>query len=200
MSIQTSSTLLHDTGQQAPVVAQAPRHGPNRRIVPTGVERFFDEHELIVSKTDTRGHITYANTTFLNIAGYTEDELIGAPHSILRHPDMPRAVFKLMWSLLPEGQEVFAYVVNMTKHGDHYWVFAHVTPTWNEAGEIIGYHSNRRVPRREAVDAVKPIYQSLCAIEAEHSDRKAGLAASMEAMQALLRKEGLSYDEFVFTL
>src|SRR5690348_3792647 len=66
-------------------------------IVPTDVEVFFDKDDIIVSKTDLKGHITYANKTFCGIAGYTEREVIGQPHSLIRHPDMPRAVFKLLW-------------------------------------------------------------------------------------------------------
>ena len=78
----------------------------------TGIERFFDRDELIVSKTDTKGHITYANHTFLEIAGYTESEVMGQPHNMIRHPNMPRAVFELLWRTIQERKEIFAYVVN----------------------------------------------------------------------------------------
>lgn len=79
-------------------------------ITPTGKERFFNENELIVSKTDTGGRITYANDVFLRVAGLTENDALGAPHSLIRHPDMPRAVFKLLWDTIASGQEIFAYV------------------------------------------------------------------------------------------
>jgi PAS domain S-box-containing protein len=95
----------------------------------TGVERTFVENEIIVSKTDLKGRITYANDVFIKLAGFTETELLGQPHSIIRHPEMPRCVFKLLWDTIAEGGEIFAYVVNRSKNGDHYWVFAHVTPT-----------------------------------------------------------------------
>ena len=104
-------------------------------VTPTGVERFFPEDEVIVSKTDFKGRITYANETFLNIAGFTEDEILGQPHSIIRHPDMPRCVFKLLWDTIKARSEIFAYVLNMAKNGDHYWVFAHVTPTFDASGK-----------------------------------------------------------------
>ncbi len=95
-------------------------------ITRTGKEVFFDRDHFIVSKTDLKGRITYVNRAFCAIAGYGEGELLGAPHSIIRHPDMPRAVFKLLWDRLAEGCEVFAQVKNLTRNGDFYRVFAHV--------------------------------------------------------------------------
>jgi PAS domain S-box-containing protein len=122
---------------------------------------FFDESELIVSKTDLKGAVTYANNTFfLKVSGYGEEELLGQPHSILRHPDMPRCAFKLLWQEIEAGREIFAYVVNLAKNGDHYWVFAHVTPTIKDNGSIIGYHSSRRVPSRTALGKVIPSVQT----------------------------------------
>jgi len=166
----------------------------------SGVERFFDDDEVIVSKTDIPGRITYANRVFQRVAGYDEAELMGAPHSIVRHPDMPRCVFKLLWDTLAAEQEIFAYVINRARNGDHYWVFAHVTPSYDAAGKVIGYHSSRRVPERRAVEAVIPLYKTLRDIEAGHADRKQGMAASFAAVVDLLRSSGVSYDEFVFSL
>lgn len=169
-------------------------------VKPTGVERTFAVDDVIVSKTDPKGIITYANDVFLDLAGLTEAQAIGAPHSIIRHPDMPRAVFKLLWDTLFRGDEIFAYVLNMSATGDHYWVFAHVTPTFTRDGGISGFHSNRRVPEQAALDAIKPLYARLKAIEDGASDRASGLRASFDAVLALLRDKGLSYDEFVFSL
>ncbi len=166
----------------------------------TGVERFFSEQELIVSKTDTKGRITYSNRTFRTLADYSEDALIGKPHNIIRHPEMPRCVFKLLWDTIGAGREIFAYVVNRSRNGDHYWVFAHVTPSSDTQGQIVGYHSNRRVPRRSAIDVVTPIYRQLLEIEARHADQKAGIAASLDAMVGLLKSKGVSYDQFIFSL
>ena len=184
---------------------KATSKGPLRQkfasvIRPTGVEKTFQRSDVIVSKTDTKGIITYANDVFLDMAGMTEAQAIGAPHSIIRHPDMPRAVFKLLWDTLMRGDEIFAYVLNMASNGDHYWVFAHVTPTFTVDGGITGFHSNRRVPERCAIDAVAPLYASLKAIEDGASDRAAGLRASFDAVLKLLRDKGVSYDEFVFSL
>jgi PAS domain S-box-containing protein len=106
----------------------------------TGVERFFDD--IIVSKTDLEGKITYANRTFMEIAGFPDDKAcIGQPHNVIRHPDMPRAVFLLLWKTLQSDQEIFAYVINRALNGDHYWVLAHVTPSHDMNNNVIGYHS-----------------------------------------------------------
>ena len=172
-----------------------------RRDVPlTGVERFFDADEVIVSKTDLQGRITYANRVFQRVAGYTEVELMGAPHSVVRHPDMPRCVFKLLWDTLAAKQEIFAYVVNKAKNGDHYWVFAHVTPSYDVNGQLIGYHSSRRVPDRAAIDKVVPLYRTLRDIENKNADRKQGMNDAFAAVVALLTEKGIGYDEFVFSL
>jgi PAS domain S-box-containing protein len=167
---------------------------------PTGRERFFGQEEVIVSKTDVRGVITYANRVFLRVAGYNEEELLGKPHNIIRHPDMPRCVFKLLWDKLHKREEVFAYVLNMARNGDHYWVFAHVTPSLDSSGHVVGYHSNRRVPSREAVAKAANLYKQLLAEEAKFSDRKAGMLAGEEMLMGCLGSAGISYDEFVFTL
>ncbi|HEY0834421.1 MAG TPA: PAS domain-containing protein [Azospirillum sp.] len=172
-----------------------------RRDVPlTGVERFFDADEVIVSKTDLKGRITYANRVFQRIAGYSEDELLGAPHSIVRHPDMPRCVFKLLWDTLAAEKEIFAYVVNRARNGDHYWVFAHVTPSYDDAGKVVGYHSSRRVPERSAIDKVVPLYRTLLSVEEGQPDRKQGMEAAFGAVVKLLTEKGIGYDEFVFSL
>lgn len=166
----------------------------------TGVERSFAEDEIIVSKTDTRGRLVYVNDIFLSVSGYAERELIGQPHSLIRHPEMPRCVFRLMWERIGSGQEIFAYVNNRAKNGDHYWVFAHVTPSYDGPGRLVGYHSNRRVPRRDAVQAIEPIYARLLAEERRHTDRKLGLDASSRMLNDHLASLGESYDQFVHGL
>jgi len=170
------------------------------RTQPTGREVFFGDEDIIVSKTDLKGRITYANDVFLEVAGYRASEVMGMPHSMIRHPDMPRCVFQLLWDTIQKGEEIFAYVVNSAKNGDHYWVLAHVTPTFDSNGEIIGYHSNRRVPDREAIEAIIPIYAHLRSIEERFGSKKEGIAAATEELLALLAKNGVSYGEFVFSL
>lgn len=166
----------------------------------TGVERRFGDDELIVSKTDATGRITYCNDVFLRLAGYAEQELIGKPHSIIRHPAMPRSVFKLLWDTIATGRECFAYVINRAKNGDHYWVFAHITPDLDESGATVGYHSNRRTVERSVLATIEPLYTALLAEEARHGDRKAGLDAAFASLQSTLAAKGVSYDQFVLGL
>lgn len=166
----------------------------------TGRERTFHPDEIIVSKTDLKGIITYANDVFIRVSGYREDELLGKPHNLIRHPDMPRCVFKLLWDTLAAGQEIFAYVVNRASDGDHYWVFAHVTPVHDRGGRIVGYHSSRRVPARPAIDKASGLYKALLAEEARHASPKDGMAAAGAMLTAILRDKGTRYDEFVFSL
>ena len=167
----------------------------------TGVERFFDDDELIVSKTDLKGHITYANSVFLRVAGMTEEEALGAPHSIIRHPHMPRCVFKLLWDTIQPGGEIFAYVLNRSVNGDHYWVLAHVTPSYDANRNIIGYHSNRRTPNRKVLEsAIIPLYDALLKKEQSFSNRKEGMDASFKMVVDQLTAAGKSYEEFIASL
>jgi PAS domain S-box-containing protein len=169
-------------------------------IVPTGRQVTFGEGEIIASKTDLRGQITYANDVFQRVSGYSEHELNGAPHSILRHPAMPRCVFKLLWDTITKGDEIFAYVLNLAKNGDEYWVFAHVTPSYDLAGKHVGYHSNRRVPHPDAIAKVKPLYATLLAEERKRDDRQAGLEVSTGILTRLLAEREMDYSQFVFGL
>ncbi len=170
------------------------------RPLPTRVQRFFGEDEIIVSKTDLRGVITYANDVFCRVSGYTMRELLGAPHSLIRHPAMPRIVFKLVWDRIESGKEIFGYVINMAKNGDFYWVLAHVTPSFDESGKIVGFHSNRRTPTPSAIAVIEPVYAALLAEENKHESKAAGMAASLKLLTAKLAELGLSYDQLVFKL
>ncbi|MCB9858407.1 MAG: PAS domain-containing protein [Phycisphaerales bacterium] len=172
----------------------------SRHLDLTGREQTFGEDEIIVSKTDLKGKITYANEVFLRVAGYTEHEVLGKPHNIIRHPDMPRCVFKLLWDTIESGKEIFAYVINRCKNGDHYWVFAHVTPTFDDSGRIVSYHSNRRVPDRTVLTTIKGLYQTLLNEERKHRNPKDQMAASMPIVLDLLKSKGMSYEELIFSL
>jgi len=164
-------------------------------------EAFFPEREIIVSKTDLKGRITYANKTFRDVSGFRDDELIGKPHSLVRHPDMPRTVFKVLWDTISGGREIFAYVKNLTKTGDYYWVFAHVTPSFGRDGNIVGYHSNRRVPRRAAIDhVITPLYATILAEESRHKNGRDALAAGVDCLANTLKVKSLTYEAFVLTL
>jgi len=165
-----------------------------------GKEVFFDRNDLIVSKTDLKGRLTYANDIFLKIAGYVEDDVMGKPHNIIRNPNMPRAVFELLWGRIAKGEEIFAYVVNSARNGDHYWVIAHVTPSRTN-GEIVGYHSTRRVPNPETIrNVIEPLYDRLKAIEDANPNRKEGINEAVSALNAMLAEQNQSYNEFIASL
>ena len=167
---------------------------------PTGVERTFHDDEIIVSKTDPRGRITYVNDVFLRVSAYPEDELLGQPHSIIRHPDMPRGVFKLLWDTIPTGRELFAYIVNLAGDGAHYWVLAHVTPTFDAGGAVVGYHSNRRTASRSALDRIEPLYAELLREERAHANPVQAVQASSALLAKRLEELGQTYEEFVWSL
>lgn len=157
------------------------------------------EDDFIVSKTDPKGIITYCNPVFIEFSGYSERELLGSQHNIIRHPDMPRAAFKLVWDTIQAGKEVFAYVKNLSKDGGYYWVFAHVTPDFGPQGGIVGYTSVRRCPRRSAVEAIAPVYRQMLAAEKAAGARDA-IAAGTQVLVDLLNKTGKRYEELVFSL
>jgi PAS domain S-box-containing protein len=143
------------------------------KITPIDHEVSLSDDEFIVSKTDTKGLITYVNRTFMAIAGYSEPELLGIQHNIIRHPDMPRGAFKLLWDTLKDGHEFFGYVKNMCKDGSYYWVFANVTPDYDTQGQLRGYYSVRRKPSRKAINAIIPIYQEMLRIEKSSNTKDA---------------------------
>jgi PAS domain S-box-containing protein len=169
-------------------------------VIPTGAERTFGADEVIVTKTDLKGVITYANDVFLRVSAYPEHEILGKPHNVIRHPDMPRGVFKLLWDRIQDGRELFAYVVNLAGDGAHYWVFAHVTPSFDLTGARVGYHSSRRVPSQAALAAIRPLYGRLVAEERRHPRPADALAASSELLRSVLAERGVTYDEFVWSL
>ncbi len=165
------------------------------KIPPTGQERVMKQDDFIISKTDTKGRITYCNEIFMDMAMMTEAELLGKPHSIVRHPDMPKVVFKLLWEQVSAGKEIFAYVKNLSKDGSFYWVYANVTPSFDKNDTIIGYYSVRIKPSNSALDIIKPLYQKL--LEIENSQ---GLVASEKYLQTVLKEKGVSYDEFIIQI
>jgi aerotaxis receptor len=131
--------------------------GTSRRVYFTDSEVPFPEGRLIVSRTDLQGIITHANDAFVEMSGYTREELIGAPHNILRHPDMPRLAFKGLWDTLTSGQKWHGYVKNLRKDGAHYWVYATAVPNVRN-GVIAGYTSVRRKPSRTRIAELSALY------------------------------------------
>lgn len=131
-----------------------------RKILYTQVETPYPDGKLIVSTTNPEGIITHVNRAFVEMSGYREDELIGAPHSILRHPDMPPAAFKDLWDTVERGEKWQGFVKNLRKDGGYYWVKATVIPNVR-AGKVVGYTSVRRKPSRTKVDECIALYPTL---------------------------------------
>lgn len=170
-------------------------------LILPGQEIGFATSDIIVSKTNTKGIITYTNSTFCEVSGYTERELLGKPHSLIRHESMPRCVFKLIWDYIETGREIFGYVVNKTKRNNYYWVFAHVTPSLDAQGNTVGFHSNRRVPDKQIVDGIiSPLYADLLRMENSCSNRKEGMMTAYNHLIGIIQSKGIEYDEFILTL
>lgn len=134
--------------------------GGQRRVFFTETEVPFPEGKLIVSCTDVNGLITQANKAFVDMSGYTKDELMGQPHAILRHPDMPSAAFADLWRTVKAGEKWHGYVKNLRKDGAHYWVYATVVANVRK-GEVVGYTSVRRKPSRKKIEECTRLYKEM---------------------------------------
>ncbi len=159
-------------------------------------EVFFPDDKFIISKTDKKGNVTYGNELFVSISGYGTQEIMGKPHSILRHSDMPKIIFKKLWEELQAGREIFAYVKNKTKDGNYYWVIAFVTPSYDHKGNLLEYFSVRRKPEKSVIkNIIEPLYKELLSLE-----NKGGVSASSTYLNSLLQTKGMTYEQFIFSL
>ena len=162
-------------------------------------EKIMGDDDFIVSKTDTKGFITYCNRIFVDMAGWSRNELIGANHNIIRHPDMPKIAFKIAWDLISSKKEFFGFVKNLKKDGGYYWVLAYITADEDLKGNIIGYTSFRKKPSRKAIETITPVYQAL--VDAEKSG---GMNASYDLLKKTLNATDDNivekYHELVFNL
>ena len=158
---------------------------------PVNEEVVLNKKDFIVSRTDLKGYITYVNDYFIEISAYKKNELIGVNHNIIRHPDMPRLIFKVLWDHIKAGEKVFAFVKNLRKDGKFYWVLTEVEPA-RKNGEVIGYYSFRVRAPRHALKEISQVYAKL--LEAE---KDGGMRASKEVMDNFLAKKKITYDEYV---
>ncbi|WP_267525392.1 PAS domain-containing protein [Campylobacter sp. MG1] len=157
------------------------------------MEKELDNDTFIITKTDLKGYITYANKAFLDIVNAKENDLLNKAHNIIRHPDMPKAIFRYLWNELKDNKEVFAFVKNKTFDGGYYWVFANISTSYNLEKEPIGYYSVRRAINKNAKDNIINLYANMLKIE-----KLQGIQASWNYLRDILN--GLSYDEFVLNL
>jgi len=162
-------------------------------VIPRDEEIVLDSKRYIVSKTDTQGYITYANDYFVDICGYSEKELLGQPHNIIRHPDMPRVAFQLMWNTIKDGKNFKALVKNLAKDGRYYWVLTSFETQYDPLTKAItGYTAYRKAAPKKAVKAITPIYERLLEYE-----RLGGMEASAKFLNDYLMEHKTTYNDFV---
>lgn len=155
-------------------------------------EILLDPSRTIMSKTDAKGIIEYANEYFMEISGYEEYELMGKPHNVIRHPDMPKLVFKLLWNRLLKGENIHAFVKNLAKDGRYYWVLTNFETKYDENGIITSHFARRKAAPGHAVFQIEKLYKTLLAIE-----KTKGLATSEKYFMGLLEEQDLGYDEYI---
>lgn len=161
----------------------------------TNSEKKLGDDDFIVSKTDLKGKIIYCNEIFAKMAGYPPTDLIGANHNLIRHPDMPRLAFKVLWDLVKDKKEFFGFVKNLCADGGYYWVLAYITPDLDPSGKIVSYTSIRRKAPQSAIDTIVPIYKQL--LDAE---RSGGMDASAKLLAKVLEDNKVGYDELAINL
>jgi PAS domain S-box-containing protein len=154
---------------------------------PTDVEQPVTSIDIIVSKGNEVGDIMYANPIFFKLAGYTQGELLDKPHSIIRHPDMPKIVFKVLWDHLKAGDDTHTFVKNLSKDGSFYWVYAHVRVALNPDGSFRNYVSTRKSMSPAARAVIEPLYKKL-----RDAEDAGGMEASQVAMEEFLASQGAS--------
>jgi len=165
------------------------------RPTPTGKEIKLSKKRIIVSKTDMKGVILYANDYFSEVSGYSEVELIGQPHNIVRHPDMPKAVFYLLWQTIQRGENITAVVKNLAKNGDHYWVVTDFEILRDSMGNIYQYIAYRRHVSPQILQEIEPLYAKMLEIEKVHDMR-----ASVEYLNTYLHERQMSYNSYISEL
>ena len=156
-----------------------------KRPEPINEEIILQNNIYIESDTDLKGVITYVNDYFAEISRYTKEELIGQPHSIVRHPDMPKILFKILWDRIQSGQNFIAAVKNLAKDGRYYWVFTDFEVIKNENNENVGYKASRKKISKHVTDFLDKIYKKLVEIEKE-----AGIEASEKYLTDFLTSHG----------
>lgn len=164
-----------------------------KRPTPIDKEVSWDKTQVIMSKTNPIGIIEYANETFVDVCGYEDYELMGQPHSIIRHPDMPRVIFKVLWENLKKGNNFHAVVKNLAKSGRFYWVVTDFEIAKDENGVIVNYFARRRSVPQEVISMhIEPLYKKLLQIESA-----SGMEFSEKYLIGFLEEKNRSYIEYI---
>lgn len=162
---------------------------------PKDVEITVSPKKTIVSRTDEKGIIRFVNDYFKEIAGYNENELIGQPHNVIRHPDMPKIIFKHLWDELKQGHDVRAIIKNLAKDGRYYWVITNFHTLYDDDGNIIGYYARRKAVPQHVKEEVSKLYKTLKSLE-----EQGGMEASEKFLQQWLKEHNTTYSNYVESL
>ncbi len=167
----------------------------NNKVQPVKTEVKWDKTEELVSKTDFKGIITYVNQSFVDVSGYEEHELIGKPHNIIRHPDMPKVIFKIMWENILKGSDFHAIVKNMAKTGRYYWIITRFEIIKDDKGNVTAFLGRRKSISSEAAEKITELYTKLLNIEVA-----CGLVASENYLMGFLDDNRTSFDDYIAEL
>jgi len=163
------------------------------RPTPSDREVDWNKNKVLLSKTDIKGTILYANEDFIDVSGYDEFELIGQPHNIIRHPDMPKVIFKFLWDSIKSSKNIHVIIKNMSKTGRYYWVITDFKIIADSDGEIVGYFGTRKSVREDIiVKFIEPLYKKLL-----HIEEASGLLASEEYLIGFLEERKKTYMEYI---
>ncbi|RYJ36871.1 MULTISPECIES: PAS domain-containing protein [Flavobacterium] len=163
------------------------------RPTPSDREVDWNKNKVLLSKTDKKGTILYANEDFIDVSGYDEFELVGQPHNIIRHPDMPKVIFKFLWDSIKSSENIHVIIKNMAKTGRYYWVVTDFKIVADTDGEIVGFFCTRKsVPNDIIVKFIEPLYKKLLQIE-----ETSGMHASEEYLVGFLEERKKTYMEYI---
>ena len=161
-----------------------------QKPIPLDEEIALDPKRYIVSETDEKGKITFCNDYFMEVSGYNKEELIGKSHNIVRHPDMPKIVFKLLWETISQGKNINAVVKNLAKDGRYYWIFTEFESRRdNDTGDIIGYHAARKSISKHVIEIIANLYTVLLEIE-----KNEDIEASEKYLISFMKEKGDDID------
>lgn len=170
-------------------------HKRNSKPIPNNREILLDPSKIIMSKTNAKGIIEYANDYFMEISGYEQHDLMGEPHNVIRHPDMPKTIFKFLWDTIQKGENIHAIVKNMSKDGKYYWVLTNFEFKYNENNEIVSYYSRRKAAPKEAVIEIEKLYNTLKSIE-----QKQNMQVALNYFLGMLEEKKITYHQFIMKI
>jgi len=165
----------------------------NYNLIETEIK--IDPSKTIMSKTDKRGVIEYANDYFMEVSGYEEYELMGQSHNIIRHPDMPKVIFKELWRRLKNGENIYAIVKNKAKDGRYYWVLTSFETKYDADGNIVSHYAKRKAVPSQAIFHIEKVYKTLRAIEKNQS-----LEVAEKYFKGMLEEKHMNYDQFILSI